>query len=305
MILAAPLLGSELASAIGRRALEAAAAGAPTFPVPELASVAATIASDGRAEWARAAAQLWPDEGASYHGLVRLCASYVLELESSFSSPEPVYVPKASGELEPLLALWPYVLALPTVDDLSIRDLLRMRAFPVHPLGVIAGPAWADGRPCSPAEFFFHDVDHARFKVREDLKAIGVTISDAYQHGSTLDPATGRHRSILPEALGRIGPELWSMAAARLALVERLLDRIDALADRALGSAAEWLLFQVLHEKSLAPDVPVLHRELATPLHVDLLRTKVHRSFYAEHTPPAEVMARLDDARCWLMEVLS
>ena len=294
-----------LVNAIGHRALEAAAAGAPTFPVPELAPVAETIASDGRVERARAAARLWPGEGASYHGLVRLCAGYVMEMEAILPAPEPVYVPKAQDELEPLLALWPYVLALPTTDDLSIRDLLLMRAFPIHPLGVTAGPAWADGRPCSPAEFFFHDLDHARFKVREDLKTIGITISDAYQHGTTIDPATERHRSILPEAIGKVGPELWSMAAARLSLVEGLLGRIDALPERALAAAAEWLLFQVLHEKSLAPDVPTLLRELATTHHADLLRTKVDRGFYAEHAPPAEVMARLDPARHWLTEVLS
>jgi hypothetical protein len=95
------------------------------------------------------------------------------------------------------------------------------------------------------------------------------------------------------------------MSAARLSLLEGLLDRIDAHPDRALAGAAEWLMFQVLHEKSLAPDAPVLRRELAASLHVDLLRTKVERGFYAEHAPPAEVMSRLDAARIWLAEVLA
>lgn len=107
----------------------------------------------------------------------------------------------------------PLALRPSAADHGGIRDLLRLRAW---------------------------------FKVREDLKSIGIAIPDAYQDGTTLDPATGRHRSILPAALGRTGPELWSRSAARLSLVEGLLGRIDALSDRALAAAAEWLLFQML-----------------------------------------------------------
>jgi hypothetical protein len=60
----------------------------------------------------------------------------VLELEAIVPAGEPLYVPKVRDELEPLLALWPYVLALPAIDELSARDLLRLRAFP--------GPGLAD-----------------------------------------------------------------------------------------------------------------------------------------------------------------
>ena len=299
------VVDTELLIALGRRAAEAANAGALTFPIPELATVAELIALDDRVEQSRCAARRWHTEGAAYHALVRLCANYVMELEAIAPTPEPVYVPKARDELEPLLALWPDVLALPAINTLSARDLLRLRAFPVHPLGVTRGPAWADGRHCSPAEFFFHDLDHARCKVREDLQTIGIEIPDAYQHGTTFDSATGRHRVILSDAAGRVGPSLWSMAAKRLALVETLLARIDTLEDKSLASAAEWLLFQILHEKSFALDIPTLRRELATSRHVDLLRTKVNRGFYNEHTPSAEVMAQMDAARGWLAEVLS
>ena len=301
---------SDFLIALGRRANDAAAGGASTFAVPEFEHVAAAIAADGRVESTRASALRWKPEGASYHELVRLCADYVLELEHVLEcegvmpSCEPVYVPKVRDELEPLLALWPHVLALPVIDELSSRDLLRLRALPVHPLGVKSAPAWADGRQCSPAEFFFHDLDHARFKVREDLLAMGVPVSDAYQDGTTLDPITGRHRTILPEVFGKVDSSLWSMAAERRSLIEGVLNSIAVLPDRSLADAAEWLLFQILHEKSFSLDVPVLRRELATPRHVGLLRTKVENGFYEKNTPSPDVMAQLDAARHWLLDLL-
>jgi hypothetical protein len=304
------LFTTDLLIALGERAAEAAAGGEETFALPEFEPVAAVIAADRRAAVA-GAARRWASEGASYHELVRLCARYVMELETAVpvcdTAPvgESVYVPKACDELEPLLALWPHVLALPTVDSFTARDFIRLRAFPVHPLGVTSEVVWADGRQVSPAEFFFHDVDHARFKVREDLLATGVEIPDAYQDGTTFDSATGRHRSILPEALSKVGPALWSMANERLNLIESVLRRMDALPDHSLAQAAEWLLFQILHEKSFALDVPTLRRELATLRHVELLQMKVSSSFYEKNTPSVDVMVQLNTARYWLMEVLS
>lgn len=299
------VFSTDLLIALGRRAAAAAAAAAETFSIPEFEPVAAAIGADRRVEWTSAAAQRWTTNSASYHDLVRLCTSYVMELEALDPTCEPVYVPKVRDELEPLLALWPHVLALPTINQLSARDLLRIRAFPVHPLGVTAKAVWADGRHLSPAEFFFHDLDHARYKVREDLLAMGVHLPDAYQNGTTFDPITKRHRSILPEALGKVGPSLWSIAASRHSFVESLFNRIDALPNRSLADATEWLLFQILHEKSFPVHVPTLRRELATPHHIQLLQTKVDNGFYEKNTPAADVMAQLNTARDWLIEVLS
>lgn len=283
----------------------AAAAGAKTFDIPELDTVAAAIASDRRIERTCDSARRWLSEGASYHDLVRLCATYVMELEAVVPACESVYVPKVRDELEPLLALWPHVLALPTIDDLSPRDLIRLRAFPIHPLGVTGKIVWADGRQCSPGEFFFHDLDHARFKVREDLLAMGLEVRDAYQDGTTFDPVTQRHRSILPEAFGKVGCSLWSMAERRCSFVENTFKRMDALPDRSLADAAEWLLFQILHEKSFPLDIPTLRRELETSRHVELLRSKVDNGFYDKNTPSSEVMAQLRAAHDWLLEMLS
>jgi hypothetical protein len=290
---------------LGRRASSAAAAGAETFAVPEFGPVATIIASDRRAARASETAHRWQLDGASYHALVRLCAAYVLELEAFVPACEAIYVPKVRDELEPLLALWPHVLALPAIDELSSRDFLRLRAYPVHPLGVTSATVWADGRQCSPAEFFFHDVDHARFKVREDLLARGLVLEDAYQNGTTLDPVTGRHRSILPTARDKVGPWLWLTAATRRSLFDSMLERMNGLAERPLAEAAEWLLFQILHEKSFSLDVPTLRRELAASNHVELLRTKVNKGFYEKNAPSPAVMAKLDAASRWLLELLT
>lgn len=240
----------------------------------------------------------WHRDGESYRRIVRLVAEHVL---AQPASGDAVYVPKARAELEPLLQLWPHVVALPTTASLSLDELILGRAFPVHPLGVVAGPTWADGRWCSPAEFFYHDLDHARFKVREDLLALGGAVPDAYVDGATLDPQTGAHRSILPAVVGQVGPRLWQSASSRLELAQQLLAAIAAEPQRDLAEAARWLLFELVHEKSLPLDAAVLERELATTRHLDKLLTKCAAGFYATVGPAAAAVAQLGAARSWLL----
>lgn len=239
----------------------------------------------------------WLRDGEAYRRVVRLVADHVLALPHGG---EPVFVPKARAELEPLLAMWPFVLVLPSSAALSIDDLIAARAWPVHPLGVVKGPSLADGRVSSPAEFFCHDVDHARFKVREDLLARGVAIADAYVDGSTFDSARGEHRAILPAAVPHVDATFFCVAAARAARVDAWLDAIANEPDRDLAAAARWLLFELVHEKSLPIEPTVLVPALATDVHEGKLRRKVANGFFGAAGPDAAVVARLPAGRTWL-----
>lgn len=242
----------------------------------------------------------WRCDGESYRRVVRLCAEWALARPRG----EDVYVSKALAELEPLLALWPHVLALPTTAALSLDDLILGRAWPVHPLGMASAAQWGDGRLCSPAEFFCHDLDHARFKVREDLLADGFDVPDAYVDGSTFDPASRSHRRILPAMQGMVGSALWGKGPARTSLARRLLVAIAAEPERALGEAARWLLFELLHEKSLPLDAAVLRAGLGHELHVHKLLAKCRRGFFATAAPAAPVQVRIAAARPWLLQRL-
>ncbi len=244
---------------------------------------------------------LWFRDAERYRRIVRLVAEHVLALPASG---EAVYVPKAQAELEPLLELWPHVLVVPTTLPLSLEAMLRMRAWPVHALGVVALPTWGDGRMCSPAEFFFHDVDHARFKVREDLLARGVVVPDAYVAGTTFDADRGAHRSIVPAMVPCVDEHGWRMAPQRAALVRRWLAAIAAEPRRDLATAALWLLFELLHEKSLPVEPTVLRSALATMAHVDKLRSKEAAGFFGAAAPGAEGFAQLAAARVWLQACL-
>jgi hypothetical protein len=95
------------------------------------------------------------------------------------------------------------------------------------------------------------------------------------------------------------------MAEARCSLIESVFKKLSVLRDGSLADAVEWLLFQILHEKSFPLDVPTLQRELATSRHVKLLRTKVESGFYDKNTPSSAVMNQLDAARNWLLEMLT
>jgi hypothetical protein len=290
------VFGDEALGRLRGRAERAAAAGQDTFAIPEAAPVAERVAALAPPGALRTEAEGWLGAGASYHALVRLAARAVAVFSGDAPAAEAVYVTKAAGELEPMLRLWPSVLAVPTTLAFAPLDLVALRAFPVHPLGVVSEAVWADGRLCSPAEYFFHDLDHARFKVREDLLAVGVEIPDAYQEGVTVDPRTGRHRVILPAAEGRIGATLWQRAGARRELARDLLAVVTGLAG-ARAAAAELLLFEMIYEKSHALEAAVLARELATDAHVAKIRRKHASGFYGTDAPAPATIAALDQAR--------
>ncbi|MEO8128678.1 MAG: hypothetical protein ABI822_16370 [Bryobacteraceae bacterium] len=176
------------------------------------------------------------------------------------------------------------------------RFLIASRPIPVHILGIVTERSWADGRWCSPADFFYHYLDHARFKIREDLLALGYECPDA-----------DGERLILPHVLGCIreaGPKLWDLAPERLALARRLLSGIDGLAEKDLACAAELLLFEIVHEKSFPVDRVVLDRELRNAAHIAKLRRKCAAGFYGEANPDEPVTGRLEHARDWLVEYL-
>lgn len=239
----------------------------------------------------------WTCDAVSYRRGIRLCVEHVSTMPRG---PVAGYVDKALAELEPMLAMWPHVLLAPTTAPLSRDDMVLSRALPVHALGLVDAPAWADGRWCSPAEFFCHDLDHARFKVREDLLCRGRFVPDPYVAGDTFEAATGRHRVVMAAALPKVDGALWRAAPRRRTLLRAWWSALAAL-PQPFAEAVRWLLFELLHEKSLPVEPRVLRHELSTAVHVDKFRRKVAAGFYAAVTPPAAVMAHLDAARAWLV----
>jgi hypothetical protein len=286
------------------RASAAAAAGAPTFALPEATPVATWIAARVADPDVRAEATTWRERGARYHDLVRLSARAALALDRGDFT--PIYRAKAAAELEPMLALWPHVLAVPTTVALSAADLIRLRAFPVHPLGLVAEPTWADGHFVPPSEYFFHDLDHARFKVREDCLLRELDVADAYQDGSTLDARSGRHRTILPFVTGllpvprRIPPRSAGDTQALSARARHLLAGVRAARDVTTAQAAELLLFEVLHEKGLPLAQPALAHAFASDAHITKLWQKHAISFFGVDDPGRAVLNALPAARALL-----
>jgi len=98
------------------------------------------------------------------------------------------------------------------------------------------------------------------------------------------------------------GPRLWELAPQRLRLAHDLFARMDALADQQLAAAVEWLLFEIVHEKSFPLDQVIIRRELRDSRHVQKLERKLASGFFQEASP--QVFQRLEEARIWLLEVL-
>jgi hypothetical protein len=228
----------------------------------------------------------------SYLAVLRLVAAHVL---AQPGPGVPHYVPKAAAELEPLLGLWPHVVLWPTATALSRHELVRLRAFPVHPVGVVAQPTWADGQWLGPAEFFCHDVDHARFKVREDLLARGIHVPDAYAGGSTFDAATGRHRTVIAGAAPHVDGHAWQRAAARCGMFTTWWGHLRALTATApaLAAAARWVGFELAHEKSLPLEPTAWRSALVDERPAHKLRTKWSTGFYGQQAPLAAVQQQV------------
>jgi hypothetical protein len=204
------------------------------------------------------------------------------------------YVAKVQDEVAAFESLKPYVHGVRLRAMVSRRQLIAMRPLPIHVLGIVDRPGWADGQWCSPEDFYAHDLDHARFKVREDLLALGYDVPDY-----DVRDAVG-NRGFLREArrhIDQAGPQLWRLAPERLELARRLLARADEF-----GPAAEWLLFEVVHEKSFPVDACVLRRELQTDRHLEKLALKCRNGFYRE--PVSAIPDQLAAAREALLGAL-
>lgn len=290
----------DLAPRLLARAHAAAEAGAQTFAFPEAAPVAAWIAARVADPALRSEAVGWLMGGAGYHDLIRLCARAVSALDPA--APPSFFRLKAGGDLEAILALWRDVLLVPTTARQSRSELVRLRMFPVHPLGLIAEPTWADGDLLTPSEYFFHDLDHARFKIREDFMRRGLDIPDAYEDGSTIDPRTGRHRAILPEVASRLAVRLHGSASSRPAAAQRLIAGVRSLR-KAEARAAELLLFELVHEKSLPLDSAALARAVADDAPVAKLWRKQGSGFFGSNRPMPEVMNALPAAAAALARI--
>lgn len=313
------------------RAMEAARRGASTFLLPELAPLVARLgrelcglsadasgASPGEVEETRELEALGHElvaRGTPYHGLLRHTVRWLEAVERRVRARHPglpdVFVPKCREELEPLLQLWPEVIVFPAFAELSERYFRRTRPVPVHVLGLITAPRFADGLWCSPAEFFFHDVDHVRFLVREELLARGIETPDpyrsaeAYAPASTFDARLGRHRTVLDVAVDKVlggGLSRPSQVEARCRLARRVDGRLEALraSDPLLGKAAAMLLFEITHEKGFPLEARVLREQLAREAHCVKLGAKFAAGFYGPGAVPPGTAARLDEARAWL-----
>ncbi len=308
----------QIAIALTRRLMDSPADDAG--PMPEMAFVQhiATRAAwragggDRRFKPLAARAGAWPNDGCRYDAAVRLARDYVMLVDAAHA-PGP-YAARVAAEFDDALALAPVVIMLPSFETLDMVDLLRLRATAVRVIGLREHAADADGALCTPAEFFWHDLDHVRFMVREDLAALGVAIADAYGPPdatggrSTLDGTTGTHRCILAAAVTALAGH----RAAHAQLMRRAARTIDHLLtglirferDRGqVAAAARLTLFEVCHEKSFTPLPEILRRELVNDAHAAKIRGKLTHQFWGDAVDPS-LAVHLHAARTMLMDLL-
>jgi hypothetical protein len=88
-------------------------------------------------------------------------------------SNEPPYYHKYRYEryIEYTISRSKYGLILfPTYYSLGVTDLLKLRAFPLFPIGIQIKKLHVDEFQQTPSEFFVHDINHARRMFEENLK---------------------------------------------------------------------------------------------------------------------------------------
>lgn len=225
--------------------------------------------------------------GAPYRASLGYALAWSAGLDAVARAARPdlpvVFAPKVEAEFEAALDLYPEVLLLPTFGPCSRAGLVRLRRVPVHPLGLHPAPVFLDGAWRSPREAFLHDLDHARYKVREDLALQGLGLPDPYRsrpgilRPDTLeDAARGRHRAVLhhadPREVAGLAPRTRSESRGGLATA----------CPRDLRAALGLLRFELHHEKSLPLDPDIWARETAAPVHLEKLRLKLATGFFGD-----------------------
>lgn len=231
--------------------------------------------------------------GCPYHRTISLTLEVVLAMDERRGPARAaaIFAPKVASELPWLTALAPEVLVYPTYEPASMRELVRARALPVYVLGLSLEERDLDGGQRTPAELFFHDLDHLRFMVREDLALLGHPVPDPYQVEdgvlTTHDAASGTHRGVFEHALPLLKQETrrWRAHAEES---WRLSVRLDDLLGRLpphLAPVAELLLFEICHEKSLPLVSRVLSRELVRDAHRDKILKKQREGFWGASAP--------------------
>ncbi len=282
--------------------------------VRELAHRAARRIAAGDRSFAPVASRAgtWLDSGGPYADAVRLARDYVEQADDVRSPGD--YGVRVTAEFDDALRLAPTVTMLVSFETLGMTDLLRLRATSARVIGLRDGASFADGAVCTPAEFFWHDLDHLRFMVREDLAVLSIAMPDAYGtcdadgRRSTFDPQSGQHRRILAAAVAPLADQraAYGRLMARAArTVEGLLgglDRQHRLPAETV-SAARLILFEICHEKSFTPVPEVLRRELSHDTHLAKIRLKLARRFWGDAADPV-LAGHLDSARALLMELL-
>lgn len=269
--------------------------------MPELGPVLARMAWAAQVFDPRLSREGWDllAHGAPYQPALRFTLAWTAALDALVRAGRPglprVFTPKVLGEFDALLDLHPEVFAVPTFEPLSRDFLLRLRGVPVHPLGLILAPRFTDGGLQSPLEYFLHDLDHARHKVREDLVLEGFPAEDPYRclpggavPTTLLDAGSGRHRMVLHQAAEALRARKSGPFRPRRdpRFIPGLLGATQGL-DAAPRAAVLELLFELVHEKSL-PFVPeVLGREALRTSHLHKLCAKVATGFHGVRPPCA------------------
>ncbi len=310
-----------------QRAHQELRSGKATFSLPEILPTMEFIATDLtsmeasspnmrlRISQALAKSQDVISNGVPYRNALEVTADFIEIIDSITRSMHPElvsnFVPKVREEFAHLLRLAPAVIVFPSFSPLSAGFFLRTRGTPLFALGLVKSPFYADGNLLSPAEYFYHDVDHIRFMIREDLIFLGVNVPDAYRMmdpdtpSSTFNALTGKHNIILDYVHnGDFKNLLYGPVEKRTGLAAKLLNGIDAIKDQnpTLAKSAELLLFEIMHEKGYPWELTVLSKQLRDQVHIQKLKYKVDSNFFGPSWPISqETVANLPEAAKWLL----
>ena len=138
----------------------------------------------------------------------------------------------------------PEYILFPTIRDLGVTDLLKVRAAPIGIMGANINCHFVDGHSQTPLEFWYHDINHSRRMWAQQLvigKSKGLTVEEyAMECQECIDECI-KILSI-PKEVQNENPELCNKI------------RI-----------ARTILFEILHEDALPADKEIIKEALSRP----------------------------------------
>ena len=125
---------------------------------------------------------------------------YIRSIDPQSASVDYYHKYRYERYVEYCINLAPKIIIFPTFSEISATDLLKLRPYPLFPIGVSITNIFVDEFKQTPIEFFIHDINHSRRMYEENIKYMLLEKKDINNYDQTIE-FYNRSKACLDECL--------------------------------------------------------------------------------------------------------